>query len=196
MANDLFRIFLSGIHNQANVNDLVVIQISPKGTTYSSTPTYKWVAHELADQYCLEVWNNGQDMIDTCYTDSEANCNSGTCSVTPGTSLADGKAVWSIRALKGLKTGQFSNMHFIVSAGLPVAPTLISPTGTIYISTPTYKWFSLPNATSYWLQVDDPTGRGKIYKGYDASEVGCPSGAGTCSVTPGTSLAVGMRPGG
>ena len=69
--------------------------------------------------------------------------------------------------------------------------TTISPTGTVYTSTPTYKWNAVCGAKSYWLQVDDTTGRGKIYHGYPASETGCPSGTGTCSVTPSISLADG-----
>ena len=63
MAEDLFRIFLAGIQNQADVNDLVVIPISPTGTIYSSTPTYKWVANEFADKYCLVVNHSTQGPV-------------------------------------------------------------------------------------------------------------------------------------
>lgn len=167
-----------------------VIQISPKGTTYSSTPTYKWVADEVADKYCLMVNDStGGLKFGNCYTDSEANCASGTCSVTPITSLADGNATWMIQACIEEKCGQFYSMGFIVSAGLPGAATLISPSGTISSSTPTYRWIPVPNATSYKLQVKDSIGGVKIDKEYTDSQANCASG--TCSVTPTTSLANG-----
>ena len=174
--------------------------ISPQGTIYSPTPTYTWVGPMDAESYVLRV----TDSVDSSkvsqeyyYSETAAGCASGSanCSVTPTANLADGSYYWEVSACLALDAkicGAFSSkMNFIVSGGLPVAPTLISPAGTIYTSTPTYQWFSVPNATSYWLQVDDSTGRGKIYKGYDASDVGCPSGTGTCSVTPAISLAHG-----
>jgi hypothetical protein len=69
--------------------------------------------------------------------------------------------------------------------------TLISPTGTVYTSTPTYKWNAICGAQYYWLQVDDTTKRGKIFQVFTAAEAGCPAYTGTCSVTPSTSLADG-----
>ena len=69
--------------------------------------------------------------------------------------------------------------------------TLIYPSGTINSSHPTYKWNAVCGAKSYWLQVDDSDGRGKIYQGFAAKDTGCASGTGTCSLTPSTSLAEG-----
>lgn len=69
--------------------------------------------------------------------------------------------------------------------------TLISPSGKVYTYTPTYKWNAVCGAKSYWLQVDDSTGKGKINQGYTASEAGCASGSGTCFVTPSTPIADG-----
>ena len=69
--------------------------------------------------------------------------------------------------------------------------TLIYPSGNINSSHPTYKWNAVCGANSYWLLVDDTTGRGKIFKPFSASEAGCASGTGTCSVTPSISIADG-----
>lgn len=68
---------------------------------------------------------------------------------------------------------------------------LIYPSGTINSSHPTYKWNAVCGAKSYWLQVDDSTGRRKIYQGFSARDTGCASGTGTCSVTPSISIAEG-----
>jgi hypothetical protein len=102
-----------------------VTLLSPSGTTYSSTPTYKWIASSYATSYGLLVDDStGRGKIYKYYTDSEADCNSGTCSVTPSTSLADGNATWWVVACVGAGCGAWSNaMGFIVSAG-PQDPIL------------------------------------------------------------------------
>jgi hypothetical protein len=68
---------------------------------------------------------------------------------------------------------------------------LISPSGSISTTTPTYTWNSVPAATWYRLWVNDSVASQKIYKWYKAEDVGCTSGTGTCSVTPNTPLATG-----
>ena len=77
-------------------------------------------------------------------------------------------------------------------AAPPQKATLISPTGTIQGSTPIYKWNAVSNASWYQLWVNDSsTSSGKIKIWYTAAQVGCSSGAGTCSITPSTALASG-----
>jgi hypothetical protein len=73
---------------------------------------------------------------------------------------------------------------------LPPSPTLISPSGTITTTTPTYSWNAVSEATEYDLKVNDSKGD-KILRWYTSSEAGCASGIGTCSVTPTTALATG-----
>ena len=100
----------------------VVTLLSPSGTIYTSTPTYKWIASSLATHYGFQVTNStGIPMVIKYYSDSEASCASGTCSVTPPTSLPDGRYLWDVQACLSadLNTcGPRSNfMDFIVSAG-------------------------------------------------------------------------------
>jgi hypothetical protein len=71
----------------------------------------------------------------------------------------------------------------------PVAATLVSPSGTI-TPTPTYTWNAVTLATEYYLKVNDSKGN-RILQWYSASEAGCASGPGICSVTPATFLAAG-----
>ncbi len=47
-------------------------------------------------------------------------------------------------------------------AAVPVAPTLISPSGTIADTAPTYTWYAVPTATSYHLWVNDSGGNNTI----------------------------------
>jgi hypothetical protein len=72
----------------------------------------------------------------------------------------------------------------------PPPATLISPSGTITTTTPTYTWNAVSEATEYNLKVNDSTGN-KILRWYTSSEAGCASGLGTCSVTPTIALAAG-----
>jgi hypothetical protein len=72
----------------------------------------------------------------------------------------------------------------------PTAATLISPTGKISTNTPTYTWNAVYGTAQYLLWVNDSTGN-VINKWYTASQAGCSSGIGTCSVTPNVPLALG-----
>lgn len=70
-------------------------------------------------------------------------------------------------------------------------PTLISPSGSITIATPTYTWYAVAGAKSYLLWVNDSAQVGKIQAWYTADQAGCGLGTGSCSVTPSTPLANG-----
>jgi hypothetical protein len=73
----------------------------------------------------------------------------------------------------------------------PRAATLVSPTGTVTDTTPTYTWNAVPEATDYYLRATDGSGSTAIDTWYTAAQAGCESGTGTCSVTPTTALAPG-----
>jgi probable HAF family extracellular repeat protein len=72
----------------------------------------------------------------------------------------------------------------------PPAAALVWPAGTIGTVPPAYIWNAVAAATSYRLLVDDSTGR-KIDHEYTARDASCEDGTGTCSVSPGTALALG-----
>ncbi len=72
----------------------------------------------------------------------------------------------------------------------PVTPTLVSPTGMVSTTTPTYTWNAVSTSTWYYLWVNDSTGV-KITQWYTAAEAGCRAGTGLCTVTPGTALSPG-----
>jgi hypothetical protein len=73
----------------------------------------------------------------------------------------------------------------------PGKPTLTSPSGNAS-TTPTYSWNAVGGAKWYQLWVDDSMTSGKIKQWYTGAEVGCPTGLGTCSITPATALAPGI----
>jgi hypothetical protein len=83
-------------------------------------------------------------------------------------------------------------MNFATTIPLPPGEaTLVSPSGSISTNTPTYTWNAVASSTWYYLWVNDSITSAKIGTWYTAAQAGCPSGTGTCSVTPTTALATG-----
>jgi hypothetical protein len=169
---------------------------SPRGTITTATPTFVWNRVSGATHYQLWVADStsgNQGKIATWYNAEEAGCATGeTCSVNATIALADGAASWRIQTRNDAGEGPWSAaMRFTVETGNPPnAARLISPSGSIGDSTPTYRWAAVGNATWYQLWVDDVTsgGNGKIVTWYTAEAVGCPSGGGNCKITPDTAL--------
>jgi hypothetical protein len=171
-----------------------VVLISPSGTIGTNMPTYEWNADARATWYYLWVGDSTGTKIIQWYSAAQAGCPSGTgtCSLKPEIALAQGAATWWVLAWSPNGSGEWSNgMGFIVP--MPVPPGKVvqsSPSGTIHTCTPTYTWISDTQATWYYLWVSDSTGT-KIQKWYKASESGCASGVGNCSVAPEVALAQG-----
>jgi hypothetical protein len=165
--------------------------VSPSGSTTDPTPTYTWKAVSGSTWYFLWVDDSRGTKIQQWYKATDAGCGSGTgsCSVTPAAPLTGGPAKWWIMTWINGAEGPWSpGMAFAVTP--PPAATLISPSGTITATKPTYTWNAVQDSTWYYLWVDDSTGT-RIQRWYRAKEAGCESGTGTCSVTPSTELAVG-----
>jgi len=163
--------------------------ISPTGTIDDTTPTYTWNAVSNSAWYCLYVNDATGNKINQWYTRGEAGCASGTgtCSVTP-TREVIGSSQWWVRTYNSAGLGDWSSgMTFTAPSTPPSAATLVSPTGAISDTTPTYTWNAVSTATWYCLYVNDATGI-KVNKWYAAAEAGCASGVGTCSVTPTTEV--------
>jgi len=78
----------------------------------------------------------------------------------------------------------------VVPVPIPATTTLISPSGTITDTTPTYTWNAVSGATDYVLSVQNNSSGIAVVNNttYSASATGCSAGAGTCSITPTTSL--------
>jgi len=172
----------------------VLVLISPSGTIKNSAPTYKWKAVSGATYYQLWVNDSTGKKIKRWYRAASVGCQSGVgnCSITPNIALANGNGTWKIRTWSNRKYGAWSaSKSFKVSkSGGSTNTALISPSGTITDSTPTYKWKAVSGATYYQLLVNDSIGN-KIKRWYRAASVGCQSGAGNCSITPNIALANG-----
>jgi uncharacterized repeat protein (TIGR03803 family) len=162
----------------------------PSGTINTSVPGYKWNAVPGSTWYWLYVDDSSGNRISTWYTAEQAGCSSGTgtCSVSPGTALTPGSAVWWVETYGPNGYGPWSDgLSFSVPPG---KASLLSPSGTINTTTPNYTWNAVPGSTWYWLYVNDSSGN-RTSTWYTAEQSGCSSGTGTCGVSPGTILAPG-----
>jgi len=168
--------------------------VSPSGSIATTTVTYVWNASTGATSYGLLVQGPGGTIVDSSYTASAAGCGAGTgtCSIAPGNVLVNGGAyAWSVNATNASGTSARSTTsNFTVSLPTATPPTLVSPSGTLTTVTPTYTWNASAGATSYTLLVQNTSGV-RVNEVHTATEAGCASGTGTCSITSTTSLAFG-----
>jgi len=188
--NEMMRPFTV---TDSNSPPLTPTLVSPSGTIASTTPTLTWNAVNSASDYVVATYVNGV-RSDVPYTALAAGCSEGAglCTVTLANPLANGDIVtWLVRATNAAgSSGWSSYLRFTVGI-LPATQTLVSPSGTIVTTTPTYTWNADTAATSYVMAAylngvrTDTT--------YTATEAGCAAGTGTCSVTPATALANGDK---
>jgi len=167
--------------------------VSPSGTITDITPRYTWNAVPGARSYYLWVNDSKGNRINQWYTAEQAGCPAGTgqCTLNPSVELSPGLGQWWIRTRNGAGDGPWSvGMNFSVNIALPGVATLVSPSGSISSTTPTFRWDEVPGALWYHLYVNDSTGN-KINQWYRDEEAGCPPGTGHCTVSPSVELALG-----
>jgi hypothetical protein len=164
--------------------------VSPSGTISDTTPTYTWNRVSSASWYYLLVNGPSGNVIKQWYQAS-AVCSNNTCSLTPAKNLSSGAHSWWIRTWNSDGYGPWSRgLNFNVSTTTaPGVASLVSPSGTISDTTPTYTWNRVSAATWYYLWVNGPSGN-VIKQWYQASAV-CSNS--TCSLTPATTLRSGAH---
>ena len=109
---------------------------------------------------------------------------------TAPSSSVDGPA----NARLSLDNTRVSVANFRATAGVPAAPTPVSPSGSIVDETPAFRWLPVPDAAGYRLRVR----KGAVDLSthdleYTAPAAGCPTGTGVCSVTPAAPLTQGAH---
>ncbi len=166
---------------------------SPSGSISSTTPTFRWDEVPGATWYCLWVNDSTGNKMSQWYRDEEAGCPLGTghCTVSPSVELSPGSGQWWVRTWNSAGSGDWSSgMSFSVAASAPGQAILVSPSGSITDTTPTYEWDAVAEATWYHLYVNDSTGN-KINQWYSAMDLHCPRSPAFCRVTLGVVLALG-----
>lgn len=167
-------------------------QASPFGSIDNYKPTYIW--NEVSGATWYYLWVNGPNgnLIKQWYRAADI-CDAGICLVSSNIILKVGPhkwwvQTWSLAGHGAWSSGLSFNTPVIT---IPVAPTVISPSGSTTHYNPPYTWNeTLAEATDgtwYYLWVEGPSGT-MIKQWYEASTI-CDAGA--CSVTPDINLSAG-----
>jgi hypothetical protein len=129
------------------------VPISPGGTVTTHRPTMKWQAVEYATFYRLAVYsyaNASYVFVENIYP----SCVAGVCSYKPTVDLANGDYKFKLLARNSSGYTDYGDfMSFTVSSNLPMAPTLLAPSGTSGSNPPEFQWVAVIDATSYQLAV-------------------------------------------
>lgn len=137
------------------VTNRTVTPIAPSGTTIDFTPTFQWTAVGSATHYDLWVSPAGQTQPVIRQPLVPAT-SSTTVSYTSATQLARGQYRFWVRAYQNDTAFAWSApLDFEVTTS--VRPTLVSPSGTTFDSTPQFSWLSVNGASRYDLWVDSVT---------------------------------------
>jgi hypothetical protein len=164
--------------------------VSPTGAISGSTLTYRW--NQVNGVIWYYLWINGPTgNVFKQWYEAATICSAGTCSVTPPIALSAGNFTWWIQTWNSTGYGPWSLGMAFNTTGLGAA-TLVSPSGSISDTTPTYTWNKVSDATNYvfWLgRLNSDNSITPILEQAFASSAVC--GASTCSITPGVTLSGG-----
>ncbi len=128
--------------------------IGPTGFVTTHRPTFQWSSVEYATFYRLGVYSYATAsyiILENLYP----NCVAGVCSYThPTVDLPNGNYQFKVMARNSSGYTAYSSwMSFSVFSYLPIAPTLLSPSGTVSINPPEFQWSAVSGATMYRLAV-------------------------------------------
>jgi hypothetical protein len=163
--------------------------VSPTGVITDTTPSYKWNATTGATAYRIGVYRVSTGTYPILTDVAASACSGGVCTYTPATVLPAGEYKFKVLAKNAIGSSAYSAwMTFTVVTTAPGVPTLVSPSGTISDTTPSYRWNAVSGATAYRIGVYRvSTGTYIILT--DVSSSVC-SGS-VCTYTPSTVLPAG-----
>lgn len=119
---------------------------SPEGVTPTTMPIYAWAVVPGATSYTLYV-DDGVSSIRYDTFSSAAICSLSACSAPTAVALTNGASYyWTVRGSNIAGTGPWAagKTFEVMTATLPAAPVLTSPSGTIATTMPTYAWAVVP----------------------------------------------------
>jgi hypothetical protein len=164
--------------------------VSPSGGISDPTPEFIW--NEVTDSSWYYLWIDGPsgNVHKRWYeVGNTITCSVGICSVTPSMELPGGDYIWWVQTWNTDGYGPWStSLSFSLPTEKPPATTLVSPSGSISIHSPTYTWNAVDNATWYYLWVSDSDGDPVIRQWYRYETV---CSGDTCAVTHTTALSNG-----
>src|SRR5262249_19593010 len=126
--------------------------VGPAGAVTNAAPTFVWNATAGADHY--EIW---VDDLSTGQSAVLRKQDAGAAGWAPATPLSAGDHYrWWVRAVDSTNSNYSawsSPLDFVVS--FLAAPTLIGPTGSVSVVSPTFAWTPVPGADHYEIWIND-----------------------------------------
>lgn len=126
--------------------------ISPIDSLITNDTLITFVWHQVlgADSFNIIIRNNSTELINAIIVDT---------SYIPTNAFTQGNYYWKVRAKPNNSIwSQFSlERTFVIDLTGPLAPTLISPSGLINDTTPTFIWGKVNDAVLYHLVVNRET---------------------------------------
>jgi hypothetical protein len=123
-----------------------VTDMSPAGFISERSPVFSWTAAPFATRYEIELndldagtWLPAGSSVTTSYTFTAP--------------LSEGPYRWWIRAWNGSKPGSWQSEEFEVAPPAPAVPDALTPKGSIFEVTPTLRWQSALDATTYDVEL-------------------------------------------
>ena len=164
------------------------VTILGPGNSASVNPTFTWTEALGANWYYL--WVSGPDgLVTETWYPADSLCQLGTCSVTPTLNLSPGTySVWVQHWGPAYLYSLWSAEHQFTMTASPQAPVLLSPSGVITDTAPTFSWGTIPGGSWYYLWLSNADGTLVLEQWYDTTNC---TGT-TCSVTPPLALADGF----
>jgi hypothetical protein len=156
---------------------------------------YEWKPSANAVKYTIWVKDAANHVFKRTYSSSAAHCASSGCSILAEEMPADGIVHWTVTPenVDGIVGPASDDTIFTVMPGNgnPLPPeSLITPSGVITNTTPTFKWTPVNGAAKYKLyaQVNGQPWSA-INRWYSPSDVSCPAGSeASCSIAPGVTF--------
>lgn len=138
----------------------VPVHLTPErnSITLDATPQFQWEEAANADKYTFEIKKVSDNSLVTrnTYTAS-ARCSAGTCTIPAPLTLTNGiEYKWHVVAYNGTNKGVWSGWWvFKVGANTLTPASLRSPGNgnAVYGGRPTFKWYEVTGATSYYVQM-------------------------------------------
>ncbi|HJR80257.1 MAG TPA: hypothetical protein VJ821_09305 [Anaerolineales bacterium] len=166
-------------------------KLSPVNNTTSLTnTTLSWASSQGATsyQYCFSLSPNDNNCVHLNGWRDVGNVTSFTIPRDPKF-IWGNTYYWQIRASNagGTKLANDGAWWVFTTANLIGKTTLISPSGAVSDTTPTYRWNHVTGVTWYYLWIINPTAN-IFHQWYDANAI---CSGGTCEVTPPLTLSTG-----
>ena len=184
----LKRVQIDSALNQLGPRPVTLISPIDGKRTSNRTPTFQWQPSPNAVSYKIKVWLKSDKTVlyENWLTSEEANCASGTCSVTPQASLGLGEMEWKVIGRdSSLVEGVWSDPGLFFIKILP--PNPIAPNGEITTFRPTYQWEEIDGATKYQIYVvKDGEDVASVNLWVLVNDITCDGGV--CSYRPNISL--------